>query len=570
MVKSLPVSDRTFNVIGAKTLVDLAIISLLWGLAVLVTNPVGEFPLNDDWSYTFAAKRLAEGQGYDPTSWNEMNLFTHAAWGALFCLPNGFSFTALRISTLVLSLLGALAMYGLIRQLQRPRVLALIGALTLAFNPLYFALSHTFMTDVPFTTWAILAAWFYLRHLQQEKPSDLLIATAFAVFATLSRQIGMCLPVGFGIALLLLRGWNVRAIIRASIPLLTCLLAHIVFRLWLRMADKTPPDSNMHARLWIALTHPLRWPVNVVYYGWNMLMYLGWFLLPLTLPAMFQRPWAAKHLLRLGWEQIAAGIFLVVCVIRFVLMPGLMPVHNNIITPQGIGPALLRDTFVLNLAHQAALPKWFWLGITTLSIVGGLLLVAHLATVVKRTIPALRFRQLPPDQVFVSFFLLVAAAYLAPFLLCGFFDRYLVPVAALLILALSARHEPPEPGGRRRWVVFGLIALSGGFALAATRDYLEWNRTRWHAVDSFLTQTGIRPEELDGGFEFNSWHVFAQTNRPARWNNSPAYAEWFETVPYVVAFGPIEGFETVHRFPYRTWLPPREPEIVVLKRKGEN
>jgi hypothetical protein len=35
-------------------------------------------------------------------------------WGALFCLSTGFSFTAARISTLVLGLLGLVGMYGML------------------------------------------------------------------------------------------------------------------------------------------------------------------------------------------------------------------------------------------------------------------------------------------------------------------------------------------------------------------------------------------------------------------------------------------------------------------------
>jgi hypothetical protein len=117
------------------TVIDLVIVALLWTLAVIIAQPIGEFPLNDDWSFGMTVKRLVEGLGYQPGKWGEMTLFSQALWGALFCIPHGFSFTALRFSTLVLSLTSAFAMYGLIRQLQGPRLLALVCALTLVFNP---------------------------------------------------------------------------------------------------------------------------------------------------------------------------------------------------------------------------------------------------------------------------------------------------------------------------------------------------------------------------------------------------------------------------------------------------
>jgi hypothetical protein len=108
------------------TFTDLLVISAVWLLATALANPLGDFPLNDDWAWGLTAKRLAEGQGYHPTDWTEMTLFSHAVWGALFCLPAGFSFTALRVSTLALSLAGTLGLYGLLRQLTPLPLLAIV------------------------------------------------------------------------------------------------------------------------------------------------------------------------------------------------------------------------------------------------------------------------------------------------------------------------------------------------------------------------------------------------------------------------------------------------------------
>lgn len=51
------------------------------------------------------------------TSSASANVIAQAYWGALFCFPVGFSFTALRLSTLVLGGLGILALYLLLREL---------------------------------------------------------------------------------------------------------------------------------------------------------------------------------------------------------------------------------------------------------------------------------------------------------------------------------------------------------------------------------------------------------------------------------------------------------------------
>lgn len=566
-----PVATRSgVNSSLPRTAMDLISIFVVWALAVAIANPIGEFPLNDDWSYSLTAKGLAEGKGYHPTEWTEMNLFTHALWGALFCLPAGFSFTALRISTLAMSLMGALAMYGLIRQLPKPRHLALICALVLAFNPIYFALSHTFMADVPFTTWAIFSAWFFVRHLQKDLKSDLLIATAFALVATLARQIGLFLPAAFGLTLLIKHGWDRHRLIRISLPLLICLLAHISFRYWLKVAEKVPSDTNMLDRLCAALTNPVRIPVNITYYSWNMLMYLGWFLLPLILLGtrsrgenLELRPWFKK-------VPVGVWIFIAVSIVRFVLRPGLMPVHNNILSPQGIGPATLRDTFILKLEHQQAIPTFFWLIVTSASMAGAVLLILNLSQGIRRMISEIRSNRANPSGLISFFFLVGIMAYLSPFLVAGFFDRYLVLVTAFLLPFLAAGSDPANVSRARRSGVVILIAATGIFGVAATRDYLEWNRIRWIAAREFVTESGLTLEELDGGFEINSWHTHAQSNQPERRGNRPAYLAWASKVPYVITFDVIDGFEPVRRYSYRNWLPPYEGEILLLKRKVED
>ena len=76
----------------------LAIITVsgVWLFMVLLANPVGEFPLNDDWSYSRAVQNLIEHGRLELTGFTSMPLIAQVFWGALFCLPFGFSFTALR------------------------------------------------------------------------------------------------------------------------------------------------------------------------------------------------------------------------------------------------------------------------------------------------------------------------------------------------------------------------------------------------------------------------------------------------------------------------------------------
>ena len=556
--------DKARDILPPGTAVDWAVITLLWCVSVLVVNPLGNFPLNDDWAWGMTVKRLVEGGSYHPTGWAGMTLITQVLWGALFCIPKGFSFNALRVSTLVLALLGVLAIYSLVRRLNGSRFLAICCALTLALNPIFFALSNTFMTDVPFTTMAILAAFFYVRHLQNGADLDLIKGTAISIAAVLCRQLGLCLPLALGATLLLKHGLQRRWIIRAVLPLLVSILVLGAFQHWLRATGRLPALYSVKTdKLRDVLARPMRIPINVAYFGWSMQMYLGWFLLPVMVLTGAWKNSASTRPRVILLARLALGLFLVASIVRFLMLPKLMPVHNNIIIPEGIGPASLRDTLNLHLPNLPVLPEGFWLAVTALSLAGAALLVLKTVKFVAGLISTNRSVQANDDGLIGTFFLLSAGTYLIPFVLTGFFDRYLLPVAVFLVAFLAVSFEAKAVGPSRARQVLALLLIlgSGVFAVAGTRDYLEWNRTRWHAVDELLTKKDVKPKDVDGGFEFNGWYMY-DTFTMTNW--------WVVNGPYVISFGKIEGYEPISKYTYKHWMPTYDGTILVLKRKSQD
>ena len=221
----------------------LAVLLLLavWIFAVLAVDPSGNFPLNDDWAYASAIRALV-GQGEIRLSgWTATNLIAQLLWGALFCLPFGFSFTALRVSTLVLAVLGALATYGLLREAQAKPGTALFAAATLAFGPIYFALSFTLMTDVPFTAVATLSSWLLLRGLRRGGRAETIAGLALAMTAILIRQIGLAIPIAFALAYVIKRGFSFRRVIEAIIPVTAGFAVQTAYQGWLHWLDRVPP-----------------------------------------------------------------------------------------------------------------------------------------------------------------------------------------------------------------------------------------------------------------------------------------------------------------------------------------
>jgi dolichyl-phosphate-mannose--protein O-mannosyl transferase len=76
--------------------------------------------------------------------------------GGLFCLPDGFSYTALRLSTLLMGVAGAAAMAGCARACGLGRATAALAACLAFANPLYLNLSLTVMTDIHAFAWSAL------------------------------------------------------------------------------------------------------------------------------------------------------------------------------------------------------------------------------------------------------------------------------------------------------------------------------------------------------------------------------------------------------------------------------
>jgi hypothetical protein len=110
-------------------IINVLLIFGVWVAMVILVNPIGDFPLNDDWAYGRAVQSVVEKGDFQLSGWTATNLFSQVFWGALFCLPFGFSFTALRFSTLTLGLIGILSTYGLLRELNQNYKISLLGAL---------------------------------------------------------------------------------------------------------------------------------------------------------------------------------------------------------------------------------------------------------------------------------------------------------------------------------------------------------------------------------------------------------------------------------------------------------
>jgi hypothetical protein len=105
------------------------------------------------------------------------------------------------------------------------------------------------------------------------------------------------------------------------------------------------------------------------------------------------------------------------------------------------------------------------------------------------------------------------------------------------------------------------------FGVMGARDYISFNRTKWDALN-YLTETEKIPvAKIDGGFEFNEWHLshlytWKMTDDPSK------DGRFWPVVDdeYIVTVTEIEGYDVYKEFKYNKWLPPAEHRIKVLRR----
>jgi Dolichyl-phosphate-mannose-protein mannosyltransferase len=553
---------------------DLLILAGLYSISLLIIWPVGNFPLNDDWAFARTVKSFLESGVYSPTPWAAMPLLTQTLLGTLFCLPAGFSFNALRCSTLVMSFAGLLFTYLAMRSVQPSRWVAVLATLTLAFNPIYFALSNTFMTDVPFTGLLIGAAFFLFRHLNGGSSLDAIVGSALALAATLSRQLALAIPVSYAVCIIWTRrfknGWWARAVA----PLLLSIGGLIAYQYWMKATGRSPLSyDKMNLRVYWMLSDPQLVLAGLSRHAGMALLYLGLFAAPVTV-LLLPRLWASRKVPQVFLAAAGVAVcFILIFTDNLIHLRPLMPGAGNILVAQGIGPLTLNGALGSDTASLPSLGSLFWFAVTIVSVASVALLLATAAAGIFRAWRSYCVLTLPIKVAARIFFLLCLLGYLFPILVVGGWDRYFVPAVPFLLLAAPSSVAPSLPIAclpqssessttSYRIVSIVLILFMTIYSICGTHDYLNWNRARWRALSDVTVSGKAKPEEIDGGFEFNGWYLYAPDFKASKGKNF----WWVQRDDYVVAFGELPGYRIAKEFDYSNWLPPTHRKVLLLRK----
>lgn len=533
-----------------------ALAALVVWMGVLI-RPTGEFPLNDDWSYARFVQSWLESGRPQFTGWTSVPLIAQALWGAMFCLPFGFSFAALRLSTAVAGLLGTWGMFFLARNIGQDRTTAFAAAFVLAVNPVYVNLTHVFMTDVPFTAACLWALAGFVRAFSDPRPRWLWLGFAGSLAATLTRHTGVVLPLAFWLAACVGPRDGVRS--RAGWlggGVALALVGFCVFgtaRLGLR-----PFWIGQSGEIVAGLGTLGNW-VRILERAGEILVYLGLFGLPFELYRLAGES-RRQAGLRMAWVAPAAALA-AVGLARFDIR---LPLAGNILNDAGLGPVRLLDVSTLGLPNGFTIPAGWWTLATGLGVAGALLGACRwfgvAGQVESRSLALRRIRW---------FFGWCAAGWAIPMLVAGYMDRYLLVLLPLYLLDFAP--SPPRAEERRSralLVAAGICALAmAAFSVAATHDYFSWNRARWAALDDAVLRRQIAPERIDGGFEFNAWLRYDPVHPADRRSVAGRSWWWVADDEFAIALGPIPGYAEMARYSFSRWLGASPGSIHLLQRK---
>jgi hypothetical protein len=266
------------------------LVLILFSLMAFMVNPFREMPLEDDWAYARTVEHLYETGEYKPHNWLSANMPFQAYWALLFCFIGGFSFSMLRLSTLVLSIFGLLAFYGLSREHGLNRSVSALLTLCIASSPLYFRFSLNFMTDVPFLSTITIALYLYTRALRLESWWLMIIASLAASATILTRQFGTALVAALFILWMLDQerwkraAWYVSGLVAPTLAVAWQLYEGLLNPNWAAKWTSARQVAYITERTFAFLIGFIWRPLVIMHY-------MAWFLIPLVLVALTVFVW---------------------------------------------------------------------------------------------------------------------------------------------------------------------------------------------------------------------------------------------------------------------------------------
>jgi hypothetical protein len=514
-----------------------------------------DFPLGDDYAFAQGAIRLAHGEGIHYGEHASMPLLGQWLWAAPFLwVGSAWPHFALRMSTVLLSGFGLWAFYDLLRHEGfDPRQSGFLSAV-LAFNPLYFLLQGTFMSDVPALSFSLIALALYRRAIDARHWATLTAASAAALLAVSTRQGAIAVPLAIILVLgcypELRRQWSWR------VALVLPLAAGIGIHVWFTSRTDIWPIKPT-------------WQFNVYFLTlWGVVAQMVALLL---LPALLQSAFSLDE----GWARL--GLRLGIAILASAAVAGALDYWAIWREPvQILAPSDDRNSwFPYTMPMLGAFgPFSAWVGHGPISLSAQLRQSLTIVGIIAAGVLAARIltrslQSLSRSPLFIYSLIQGALFILSP----KIYDRYFVVLLPGVLTAIGLRGGVSADRRAVGWLALAAMAV---LSVALMHDWLSWNEARW-ALGRKALEDHTHPWLIDVGLEWNGWYARATQpdlppapkdvpgpSRPQVYKNYDLHF-WDVIGHYALASEVPAGAKVRGEISYSLWLPPRQQRFYLIE-----
>jgi hypothetical protein len=512
----------------------------------------------------------------------------HVLWGGLLSWLFGFSFTVLRVGTLVLSVVACTAVYGAARALGASRPLSTLAAFLLLASPLYFSQTYSFMTDVPFVASIAIAGWAYLRASATRRLRYVLLGTTVCAVAFLIRQFSIFVTAAFVIAY----AWEVcqrRTRLSAGVVgavVTPWIVALAVYATFIAGANEKLATDTLFTPAYVvfAAAHGIQhWAAG--------LYYLGLGVAPVFLGVLVARnagergdekiPVSDVALVALAIVVFAAAPWGIVTTLGgdFFESIGLpsaaelggtpyrLPLMGNALEDTGFGPIISAEPVE---AFHITLGGLWWIPTAFCALAAGWWILAS-----TRKLRHTEDAGGPPLPNTTQLLFLVFWFWLG--LIFSYnpargwgFDRYLLTPhipAILMAVVFIPSYGHKLVTGTSFAVVLALLV----FSMASLRDYFVVHAMQNRAYHRVVNDYGAARDTIDAGYALNGYYLsraYRRQTGKTGFGDRGAFGHWMLQAPrYKILVGePPEPYEQVFSDSFTTWLGGREVTVTAASR----
>ena len=528
----------------------ISILFFLWVIALMLIQPFGNFPLYDDWVFSKTLQLLYEKHIYRYfgfTTSHFLPLVPHYILGYLFCIPLGFSFIMIRISTILLSIVGVIYFYFLIHRMFNDK-LAFILAVLVAFNPLYFILSYSYMTDVPFFVYTIITLFYFLKYLETKRNNALYLCILFSIITTLTRQLGIVLSFMMIIVCLFQCKKSYKPVIFFTLSFLLNIIVYIIsLKIFKIVQNEHSADTGL------ALAFDALKQINIVntLSRYNAIIFLtSLCLIPIQILTIPQ--------IKLSRIRI---------ILSFIFLLPLFIIPNYLIGTYinnfSLGPLTTKDVYGFKVLNTLGSNNSMTL-LICIGIISSFLFLIQIISFIENAInEIIRKETTQRTQLKIGLFIYIVIYCFLFMTFPGVCDRYLLPIIIFSAILLIGSNCIIYSKKHLFILVLSLLLLIS-MSIIGTHDYFSLHKAKWNAVTYLLKDKRALPSEFDAGYEANGWYNFSSPLVV-----HPNKSWWYVTDDkYIVALSPYAGYSIIKEYPFTKWFHKYTNTIFVLERNS--